>query len=121
MGCVESREHGALALRLPRFILLGSFSDTLFAVSIVGIVYVAICSRFCGPGGVISMGCVESREHGALALRLPRFILLGSFSDTLLAVSIVGIVYVAICSRFCSPDGVIGSPCGNYGSFLAWG
>ena len=42
---------------------------------------------------------------------LPSFILLGSFRDTLLVVSILDIVYdshsmIAICRRFCSPEGV---------------
>ena len=39
MGCVQSRELGARALRLPRFILLRSFIDTLLMVSILDIVY----------------------------------------------------------------------------------
>ena len=39
MGCVQSREIGVWAPRLPRFILLGSFSDTLLVVPILGIVY----------------------------------------------------------------------------------
>ena len=39
MGCVQSRELGARTPRLPRFILLGSFSDTLLVVSILDIVY----------------------------------------------------------------------------------
>ena len=71
--------------------------------------------RFCSPGGLLMvpvgttgsfrpgvsffravgelMGCVESRELGRGAPHLPRFILLGSFSDTLLLVSILDIVY----------------------------
>ena len=40
------------------------------------------------------------------APRLPRFILLVSFSDTLLVVSILDMV--AMCDRFCSPEGVDG-------------
>ena len=46
------------------------------------------------------MGCDEIRELGARSPRLPRFILLGSFGDTLLLVSMI-----AICNRFCSPEG----------------
>ena len=59
------------------------------------------------------MGCLQSRGHGACATCLPRFIQLRSFSGTLLVISI------AICSRFCSPEGVISSSCGNYGFFKA--
>ena len=55
-----------------------------------------------GGGGLV--GCVQSRELGARAPCLPRFILLGSFSDTLLVVSILDMI--AICIRFCSPEGV---------------
>ena len=39
------------------------------------------------------MGCVQGRELSARALYLPWFILLASFSDTLLVVSILDIVY----------------------------
>ena len=41
----------------------------------------------------VLVGCVKSREFGARAPPLPSFILLVSFSDTLLAVSILDIVY----------------------------
>ena len=86
----------------------------------------------CGFGGLRRFGpfqtggvvvCVHSREPGARAPRLLRFMLLASFSDTLLVVSILDIVYdmIAICGHFCSPEGVINSSCGNYGSFLTWG
>ena len=72
-------------------------------------------------GGIVV--CVHSRELGACAPRLLRFILLVSFSGTLLVVSILDIVYdmFAICGHFYSPEGVINSSCGNYGSFLTWG
>ena len=54
---------------------------------------------------------------------LLRLMVLASFSDTLLVVSVLDIVYdmIAICGHFCSPEGVINSSCGNYGSFLTWG
>ena len=39
VGCVQSRELGTRPPRLPRFILLGSFSDTLLVVSVLDIVY----------------------------------------------------------------------------------
>ena len=41
----------------------------------------------------VLVGCVQSRELGTCAPRLPRFILLVSFRDTLLVVSILDIVY----------------------------
>ena len=66
------------------------------------------------------LDCVVGRRLGACALRFPKFILLGSFSDTLIVISILGMV-IAICSRFCSSEGVIKSSCGNYGFFLTWG
>ena len=44
-----------------------------------------------GGGGLV--GCVQSRGLGARSPHLPRFILLVSFSDTLLAVLSLDIVY----------------------------
>ena len=41
----------------------------------------------------VLVGCAQSRELGGRAARLLRFILLVSFSDTLLVVSMVDIVY----------------------------
>ena len=38
VGCVKSQELGVFAPRLPRFMLLLSFSDTLLVVSILDIV-----------------------------------------------------------------------------------
>ena len=66
------------------------------------------CSVACAVLGVWGLvGCVQSRGLGAYASHLPSFILLISFSDTLLVVSILDIVYmIAICSHFCSPEGV---------------
>ena len=48
-----------------------------------------------GPFGAVGelVGCMQGRELGVSAPRLPRFILLASFSSTLLAVSILDIVY----------------------------
>ena len=79
---------------------------------------VCVCVCVCGGGGGL-MGCVQTRGRGVPVPRLPGFILLGSFSNTLLVVSTLDMI--AICSRFCSPEGVIKSSCGNYGSFLTWG
>ena len=42
--------------------------------------------------GVGAVGCVQIRELGTCAPSLPRFILLVSFSDTLLVVSVLDIV-----------------------------
>ena len=50
---------------------------------------IAIWGGFCSPGGLL----IVPVELGAPAPRLPRFILLVSFSDTLLVVSILEIVY----------------------------
>ena len=54
---------------------------------------------------------------------LLRLMVLASFSDTLLVVSVLDIVYdmIAICGHFCSPEGVINSSWENYGSLLTWG
>ena len=46
-----------------------------------------------GGRGVGLVGCVQSRELGASAPHFLRFILQVSFSDTLLAVWILDIVY----------------------------
>ena len=53
---------------------------------------IAIWGGFCSPGGLL----IVSVELGAPAPRLPRFILLVSFSDTLLAVSILDKSMIAI-------------------------
>ena len=53
-----------------------------------------LCVCVCLVGGEMVMGCVQS----------PEFNLLGSLSDTLPGVSILDMS--AICSRFCSPEGV---------------
>ena len=79
-----------------------------------------------GAPGVLGLGealahiCSGIMSVLALSGTCPRsrFIQLGSFSDTLLVVSILDI---AICRRFCSPEGVNNSSCGNYGFFLTWG
>ena len=50
------------------------------------------------------MSRFQDRELNARPPRYPRFIMLGSFSGTLLMVS--NIDMIVICSRFCSPEGV---------------
>ena len=76
---------------------------------------------FRGCGGLV--GCDRALGLGACAPRIPMFILLVSFSGTLLVVSILDRAYdchlciaicvgialcaaIAICDRFCSPEGV---------------
>ena len=73
--------------RLPGFVLLGGFIDSLLVVSILGVGGVR------ARGGGELVGCAESREFGASAHHLPRFVVLGNFSDTLLVVSILDMVY----------------------------
>ena len=53
------------------------------------VLWCGICNL--GVWGLV--GCVQSRGLGAYASHLPNFILLISFSDTLLVVSILDIVY----------------------------
>ena len=65
--------------------------------------------------------CPKSRARRARAPYLLRFTLLVSFNGTLVVVSILEMVMIAIGGRFCNPPGVINNSCGNYGSFLAWG
>ena len=96
------------APRLPKLILLGSFSDTLLMISILDIVYdchLTWGQLFHGCGGAYGLG-PRSRAQSVGAPRLPRFILLGSFSDTLLVISFYTQSMIAICSRFCSHEGV---------------
>ena len=74
-----------------------------------------------GGGGGGSLWAVPKVEGSAHIPRLPGSIHLVGFSDTLLVVSILGMVYmIAICGCFCSPEGVINGSCGRYGSFSAW-
>ena len=87
--CPKWGAQRASAPRFWKFTLLVNFSDTLLVVSILSMI--AICSGFCCPGGVINSSCgnYEGRfvgskwrsQRGSVP-RLPRFILLVSFSDT---------------------------------------
>ena len=54
---------------------------------------IPISRLFCSPEGVIPFKIVSRVEGSAHAPRLPRFVLLGSFSDSLLVVLILDIVY----------------------------
>lgn len=56
-----------------------------------------------GGGGVACRLCPRSTARRARLPHLPEFILLGSFSSTLLVVFILDIVYDCC---FCSPEGV---------------
>ena len=69
-----------------------------------------------GWGGALAHICIGIMSVLALSGLCPRsrFTQLGSFSDTLLVVSILDI---AICRRFCSPEGLIIVPVGTMGSF----
>ena len=53
---------------------------------------VCVCVCVC-RGGEGLVGCVQNRQFGACVPRLPGFILLVSFGDTLLMVSDLDIVY----------------------------
>ena len=55
-------------------------------------VCVCVCVCGCVCVGVGTVGCVQIRELGRCARSLRRFILLVSFSDTLLVVSVLDIV-----------------------------
>ena len=73
--------------------LTNSCIGLVLGFSLVGVVGVGWGGVGCGGVGVGLCG-VRSRELGAgCAPHLPRFILLVSFSDTLLVVAILGIVY----------------------------
>ena len=67
------------------------------------------------------MGCVKGRGLGAVAPRLPRFILWVSLSGILIVVSILGIVFDCYLWLLLQSWGVINGSCGKYGSYLAWG
>ena len=73
---------------------------------------VSLLGIFKAVGSLWAAPKVENSTHTRLCLS--RFILLGSFSDALLVVSI------AICRRFGSLDRATNSYCGNYGFFLTW-
>ena len=103
------------APRLPGFILLGGFGGAFLVVSILGVVYDCHLSAVLQSWGSYwwfllgiwvlfglglalsvlwgSLWAVSKVDRSARAPCLQRFILLGSFSDTLLVVSILDIVY----------------------------
>ena len=66
----------------------------------------ALCVCVWGGGG--TLWAVSKIESSVRAPHLLRFILLGSFSDTLLVVSILDIF------DFCSPEGFKGGMCGPH-------
>ena len=116
VGCVQDQGLGVCVPRLLGFILLMGFSGALL-VSVLDMVWIAICGSFCGPGatgwpfpgwgGEGLVGYVQNRDLGAHEPCLPRFILLVSFSDTLLVASILDIVLRCyLCGCFCSPERV---------------
>ena len=116
VGCVQDQGLSVCVPRLLGFILLMGFSGALL-VSVLDMVWIAICGCFCGPGapgwpfpgwgGGGLVGYVQNRDLGAHEPCLPRFILLVSFSDTLLVASILDIVLRCyLCGCFCSPEKV---------------
>ena len=90
VGCVQDQGLSVCVPRLLGFILLMGFSGALL-VSVLDMVWIAICGCFCGPGapgwpfpgwgGGGLVGYVQNRDLGAHEPCLPRFILLVSFSD----------------------------------------
>ena len=80
MGCVGGQGLGACA----RLVFWG--------LSCLRGFFLAWVWPFQGCWGAYGL-CPRSRARRPCAPRLPRFILLGSFSDTLLVVSILDIVY----------------------------
>ena len=99
MGCVRGRGLGARATRLPGFWPAGGL-QWCFACGPGGgallVVAVAVGSFWSGmafSGMWGDLWAVSKVESSVRAPCLPRFILLESFSDTLLVVSILDIVY----------------------------
>ena len=111
-------EGSACIPRLPGSILLVGFSDTLPVASILGMVYmIAICGCFCSPEGGINSSCgrygsfstwdspfwavggggglwaLSKVVNSVFTPGLPRCIPMVNFSDTLLVVLILDIVY----------------------------
>ena len=101
LGCVRGRRLGGRPLWFGRFCSPGG----VIGGSCGGYGSFLACGWLfsgCGKRGGCGL-CPKSRAWCA-APRLPRFILLGSFSDILLVVSILDMI--AVCSHFCSPEGV---------------
>ena len=70
------------------------FQGTKSGLELVSCLIFCIISLRGGEGGGGELvGCTQSRVYGAHAPRLPRFMLLISFSDTLLVVSILDITF----------------------------
>ena len=133
MGClwgVSQNESSTCALCLPKFILLGSFTDTLLVVSIFDIVYdcnlqtllqswwfYSSCGNFGSLltwgwafpdcGGVWAVSKVESltRACASLSEVYPA----GKFQWHFTCGFDFRQSMVAICGRFCSPEGVKGN------------
>ena len=118
LWAVSKVEGSACIPRLPGSILLVGFSDTLPVASILGMVYmIAICGCFCSPEGGINGSCgrygsfstwdspfwavggggglwaLSKVVNSVFTPGLPRCIPMLNFSDTLLVVLILDIVY----------------------------
>ena len=89
--CIAGRDWGLVDCFLgpgaqrARLVFRGLSCWWVVPVGAMGLYWPGIA--FPGCGGLV--GCVQSRELGACAPRLPRFILLVSFCETLLVVSIL--------------------------------
>ena len=79
-----------------RIIQYNKFCLIMIPVGAMGCFWpgMALWGLWGGRGWLV--GCVQSRKLNVSAPRLSRFILLVSFSDTLLVVSILDITYVAM-------------------------
>ena len=96
---------------------IASFSFSLVPLRGESGIGLSIGGFFSGCGQFRSFLQIWShRLKKSLTNSFPRFILLVSFSDTLLVVSILDII--VIWGRICSAEGVINS---SFGSLLAWG
>ena len=110
----------------PNFLCIGWRAE----VGIIGLIQLALVPmRGLGLsglggwwwGGVLWAVCVQGRAPDARVSRLPMIILLGGYSDTLLVVSILDIVYDCHLRPLLQSWGVINGSCKIYGSFLIRG
>ena len=82
---------------------------------------VLICAGRLAVCHGLLVACVQGWGLGALAPRLSMISCWEASVTLYLWFRFRAWSMIAICSRYCSPGGVINGSCGNYGSFLAWG